>query len=73
MALAVVAPHAVQLVPARHLLPRIWALRENFSTYDVAYLALAEALTDDGVALLTTDARLARAVRAHTAIEVVSA
>jgi predicted nucleic acid-binding protein len=55
------------------LLPRIWELRETFSSYDAAYLALAEGLSDDGVPLLTTDARLARAVRAHTAIEVLSA
>ena len=54
------------------LLPRIWELRENFSSYDAAYLALAEALSDEGVPLLTTDARLARAIRAHTAIEVLS-
>ena len=55
------------------LLPRIWELRENFSAYDAAYVALAEALSDEGVPLLTADARLARAVRAHTAIEVLSA
>jgi predicted nucleic acid-binding protein len=55
------------------LLPRIWELRENFSAYDAAYLALAEALSDEGVPLLTTDARLARAIRAHTGIEVLSA
>jgi predicted nucleic acid-binding protein len=55
------------------LLPRIWELRKNFSAYDAAYLALAEALSDEGVPLLTTDARLARAVRAHTEIEVLSA
>ena len=55
------------------LLPRIWELRENFSAYDAAYLALAEGLSDEGVPLLTTDGRLARAVRAHTVIEVLSA
>jgi predicted nucleic acid-binding protein len=55
------------------LLPRVWELRENFSAYDAAYVALAEALSDDGVPLLTTDDRLASAVRAHTAIEVLSA
>ena len=54
------------------MLPRIWELRESFPAYDAAYLALAEALTDEGVPLLTTDARLARAARAHTAIEVLS-
>ena len=51
------------------LVPRVWELRKNFSSYDGAYLALAEALTDDGVPLLTADRRFARAIRAHTAIE----
>jgi predicted nucleic acid-binding protein len=55
------------------LLPRIWELRENFSAYDAAYVALAEALTDEGVPLLTTDRRFAGAVRAHTAIDVLTA
>jgi predicted nucleic acid-binding protein len=55
------------------LLPRIWSLRENFSPYDAAYVALAEGLADEGVPLLTTDARLARAVRAHTDIGVLAA
>ena len=55
------------------LLPRIWELRDNFSANDAAYLALAEGLSDEGVALLTTDGRLARAVRAHSAVEVLSA
>jgi predicted nucleic acid-binding protein len=59
--------------PHNILLPRIWELRENFSAYDAAYVALAEALSDEGVPLLTADARLARALRAHTAIEVLSA
>jgi predicted nucleic acid-binding protein len=40
------------------LLPRIWALKENLSAYDAAYIALAEAL---GAPLLTLDARLAAA------------
>lgn len=55
------------------LLPRIWELRENFSSYDAAYVALAEGLIDEGVPLLTTDGRLARAVHAHSAVEVLSA
>jgi len=55
------------------LLPRVWELRENFSPYDAAYVALAEALSDDGIPLVTTDEGLARAVRAHTELEVLSA
>ncbi len=38
------------------LLPRIWQLRHNLSTYDAAYIVLAETL---GAALITRDARLA--------------
>lgn len=55
------------------LVPRIWSLRDNFSPYDAAYVALAEALSDEGVPLLTTDAKLSRAVRAHTDVEVLTA
>jgi predicted nucleic acid-binding protein len=39
------------------LLSRIWALRDSHSSYDAAYIALAEALS---VPLLTTDGHLAR-------------
>jgi predicted nucleic acid-binding protein len=59
-------PHAI-------LGPRIWELRENFSVYDAVYLALAEQLHDDGVPLLTSDARFARAARKHTGVEVLLA
>jgi predicted nucleic acid-binding protein len=55
------------------LIPRIWELRENFSTHDATYLALAEAIVDDGAALLTADARLARAADAHTGVRVLFA
>jgi predicted nucleic acid-binding protein len=55
------------------LTPRVWQLRENFSAYDATYLALAEAITDDGAPLLTADARLARATAAHTTVRVVLA
>ena len=37
-------------------LARIWALRHNFSSYDAAYIGLAEAL---GATLVTRDRRLA--------------
>jgi predicted nucleic acid-binding protein len=50
------------------LLPRIWALRANFSAYDAVYVALAEAL---GAPLLTCDARLAAAAATHAGISVV--
>jgi predicted nucleic acid-binding protein len=40
------------------LLARMWALRDNFTAYDAAYVALAEGLE---APLLTRDARLARA------------
>ena len=40
------------------LLPHIWHLRNNFSAYDAAYVALAENL---GATLITRDARLALA------------
>ena len=40
------------------LLGRIWALRENLTAYDAAYVSLAEAL---GATLLSRDERLAQA------------
>lgn len=48
------------------LLPRVWELRD-LTEYDAAYVALAEAL---GVALITADARLARASGARCPVEV---
>jgi predicted nucleic acid-binding protein len=52
-------PHSV-------LLPRIWHLRQNFSTCDAAYIVLAEEL---GATLLTRDSRLASASRTKTVVE----
>jgi len=52
------------------LAPRIWDLRANFSAYDATYVALAEAIADDGAPLLTADARLARAAGSHTDLRV---
>jgi predicted nucleic acid-binding protein len=48
----------VHRAPHRPLLPRIWELRDNVTTYDAAYVALAEVL---GATLLTTDNKLANA------------
>ena len=44
--------HAVQ-----PFAPRIWSLRHNVTTYDAAYVALAESLN---IPLITRDARLSR-------------
>lgn len=49
------------------LLHRVWALRNNLSSYDAGYVAVAENL---GEALFTTDERLARApgLRCHVVV-----
>jgi predicted nucleic acid-binding protein len=54
-------------------MPRIWELRRNFSAYDAAYVALAEAIADDGAPLLNADARLARGAGAHSSVRVLLA
>ena len=62
-------PHGAALVEilgatpiTRHtmepLLPRVWALRNNLTAYDAAYVALGEALN---CPLMTMDARIADA------------
>jgi len=47
-------------------LPNIWRLRDNFSAYDAAYIALTEKL---GATLITRDARLASASARAVSIE----
>lgn len=54
--------------PVFSLLHRVWELRENVSAYDASYVALAESLD---CALLTADARLARAPGTRCAVTVV--
>lgn len=54
--------------PATALRERMWALRHNLSGYDATYVALAESI--DASALLTTDARLARASGVRCRIDV---
>ena len=49
------------------LLERIWQLRNNFTAYDAAYLALAEALD---APLLTCDRKLASATSHRARVEV---
>ncbi len=51
------------------LLGRCWALRENLTVYDAAYVALAEALD---VRMLTADARLARTPGPRCEFELIS-
>jgi predicted nucleic acid-binding protein len=59
---------AVEILPTVTLVSRIWELRDNVTTYDACYVALAESL---GCALLTADGRLARASGPRCKIELV--
>lgn len=65
--------HLAKLPFVRHpqlrLLPRVLSLRHNFSAYDATYIPLAETL---GASLITADAKLANAARAHTAVFVLA-
>jgi predicted nucleic acid-binding protein len=56
--------------PGLPLLGRVWELRENVSSYDASYVALAELLE---CPLLTADARLARAPGVRCTVTVVPA
>jgi predicted nucleic acid-binding protein len=51
----------LKLYPHKALLPRIWELRHNFTSYDAAYIALAEALD---APLVTRDRALGSGHRA---------
>lgn len=63
----------IERYPHDLLVRRAWQLRRNLSSYDAVYLALAEALPEGRVQLLTTDRRFARAARAHSEVDVVLA
>ncbi|NKX88338.1 type II toxin-antitoxin system VapC family toxin [Nocardia coubleae] len=54
----------------RVLVPRIWALHDNLTAYDAAYVAAAEAY---GCDLLTTDSRLANAPGITCSVRVLTA
>jgi len=54
--------------PHEALLGRVWELRHNLTAYDAAYVALAELV---GATLVTGDARLVTAVRAHASCPVI--
>jgi predicted nucleic acid-binding protein len=49
-------------------LPRIWQLRDNFTSYDAAYVALAEHL---GLPLVTADRRLAKSAERYCEVVIV--
>lgn len=55
--------------PADWLRARLWELRQNLSAYDATYVALAEEL--GATALLTTDARIARAPGVRCTIDLI--
>jgi predicted nucleic acid-binding protein len=55
----------VERYPHTPLLGRIWELRHNFTSYDAAYIALAEG-TDS--VLYTTDQKLIKGHRARVAL-----
>ena len=49
------------------MLPRIWELRDNYTTYDASYIALAELFR---APLVTYDAKMAGASGARCTFEV---
>lgn len=57
----------IERVPHGPLLERMWELRANLTTYDAAYVALAETLR---APLVTVDTKLAGAPGPRCAIEV---
>lgn len=59
----------LERVSHRRLLPRCWELRDGLTTYDAAYVALAELL---GTTLVTGDRRLAGASSPRCPIEVLA-
>ena len=58
----------LQRIPHRQLLTRCWELRENLTTYDAAYVALAELLD---VVLVTGDKRLSRSPGLRCRVQVI--
>jgi predicted nucleic acid-binding protein len=55
--------------PHDPLIRRIWQLRENFTAYDAAYVALAEGMR---IPLITLDARLAKAAPPTVRVELIA-
>jgi predicted nucleic acid-binding protein len=59
----------VRRMPLAPLLDRMWALRENVTAYDAAYVALAEELA---ATVITCDAKLAAASGPRCPFELIS-
>jgi predicted nucleic acid-binding protein len=59
----------VELWPYAPLAERVWELRENITSYDASYVALAELLD---TTLVTIDGRLAKAPGPRCRIEAYS-
>jgi predicted nucleic acid-binding protein len=66
LALSDLSAMPIKRAPQLSLLRRCWELRDNLTTYDASYVALAEVL---GVPLLTGDRRLARSSDPRCRIE----
>lgn len=69
-AVAGLAGLPLQRVPHGPMVQRIWQLRENLTSYDASYVALAERLQ---VPLVTSDRRLSRAPGIKCQVQVVRA
>jgi predicted nucleic acid-binding protein len=59
----------VRSIPVDDQVGRIWELRDNFTVYDAAYVALAEARR---LKLVTADGRMARSAVAYCTVELVT-
>jgi len=70
MALADLLDLRVELFPYAPFAPRVWELRDNVTSYDAWYVALAEFL---GSSVATLDRRLARAAGPRCGFETPSA
>ena len=57
---------AIEYWPYELLLPRVWELRHNLSSYDASYVALAEFIQ---ASLVTLDRRIARAPGLRCSVE----
>ncbi|QLQ11696.1 MAG: type II toxin-antitoxin system VapC family toxin [Nocardioidaceae bacterium] len=68
-ALADLADLPARRWPAEPLLARMWELRDNLTSYDASYVALAELLDAE---LLTADQRFAHGVKGLTSCPVVT-